>query len=344
MKTRELSEKGLDSKNRKRILVVEDEIIISQDIASRLKALGYNVVGIEVSGEQAIKKVREKRPDLVMMDIILQGKMDGIEAAGEITSKLNIPVIYLTAYADEKILERAKLTEPFGYLIKPFEDREVHFTIETALYRHKVSEELRKTKEHYQSLLESTNAIPWELDLSTRRFTYVGPQAGKILGHPPRKWKNFDFWRSLIHPKDREETVKRCLEAAEHPRGRELEYRAIVANGREVWLRDVVSVIENEEGKKTLCGFMLNVTKHKQAELERERLIEDLKEALARIKTLSGLLPICAWCKKIRDDKGYWRQVESYIKDHSEADFTHGICPECRKKMQTEVDTIKRKE
>ncbi len=88
------------------------------------------------------------------------------------------------------------------------------------------------------------------------------------------------------------------------------------------------AVLEGE----TLTGMILDITERKKAEEERERLILELKEALAKIKTLSGMLPICSWCKKIRDDTGYWRQIESYIRDHSEAEFTHGICPECAAK------------
>jgi PAS domain S-box-containing protein len=328
----------------KRILIVEDETIISHDISNRLQALGYSIIGIEVSGEQAIERAREEKPDMVMMDIVLQGKMDGIEAAGEIRSRLNIPVIYLTAYTDEKILERAKITEPFGYLIKPFEDKEMHFAIETSLYRHKMAEELRKTKEQFQTLLESSNAIPWELDLLSKRFTYVGPQAERILGYPLKRWKDFDFWASLIHPEDRDEAANYFTESTARSEDHEFEYRAIAADGREVWLRDIVSVIEGEDGRKALCGFMLDITKRKQAEMERESLISELQEALARIKTLSGLLPICAWCKKIRDDKGYWTQVETYLKERSGAEFTHGICPECKSKVQKEVEDLKKEE
>jgi len=190
-----------------RILVVEDDQLVAIDICTRLEALGfYDVAGKATTGEEAVKIVEELKPDLVLMDIVLKGVMDGIEAAGLIHSKYNIPVVYLTSYTDEEFLKRAKITVPFGYILKPFNARELHTTIEMAIYRHR-------------------------------------------------------------------------------------------------------------------------------ADAEREKLITDLQEALSQVRTLRGCLPICATCKKIRDDKGYWTRIEQYIMDHTDADFTHGICPDCAKKF-----------
>ena len=138
-----------------RILVVEDEVIVADDIRRSLKNLGYDVPSIVSSGEAAIKKAEEDRPDLVLMDIMLQGKMDGIEAAGNIISRFDIPVVYLTAYSDEKILERAKITEPFGYLIKPYKDRELEINIEIALYKHRTMKELKDSRKWFHGTLNS---------------------------------------------------------------------------------------------------------------------------------------------------------------------------------------------
>ena len=137
------------------ILIVEDESIIAEDIRRSLQNLGYSVSAVVSSGEKAIKKVEETSPDLVLMDIMLQGKMDGIEAAEQIRSRFNIPIVYLTAYSDEKILERAKITEPFGYIIKPFKERELYINIEVALYKHKMEKKLRESKEWFSTALKS---------------------------------------------------------------------------------------------------------------------------------------------------------------------------------------------
>lgn len=128
------------------ILVVEDEIIIAEDIQRKLKKMGYDVTAIVSSGEEAIKKVNENIPDLILMDIVIYGEMDGIETAGQIHSLFDIPVVYLTAYADEKTIERAKITEPFGYLIKPFKERELQITIEIALYKHEMEKKLKESE------------------------------------------------------------------------------------------------------------------------------------------------------------------------------------------------------
>ncbi|OZH56156.1 hypothetical protein AFK68_00020, partial [Hydrocoleum sp. CS-953] len=119
-----------------KILVVEDELIAAENIARNLKKLGYEVIGIVDSGEEAIQAATENHPNLVLMDIMLQGDLDGIEAAGHIRSELKIPVIYMTAYADDDTLGRAKLTEPYGYLVKPFKPQALRTTIEIALQKH----------------------------------------------------------------------------------------------------------------------------------------------------------------------------------------------------------------
>jgi CheY-like chemotaxis protein len=189
-----------------RILIVEDEGLVALDLKDRLESFGYEVTDIVPSGEMAVEKIGTQNPDLVLMDIMLSGEMDGIMTAEEIRKRLNIPVVYLTAYSEENILQKAKITEPYGYIIKPYNDRELHIAVEIALYKHAV-------------------------------------------------------------------------------------------------------------------------------DAEKEKLILELQKALATIKRLQGVLPICASCKKIRDDNGYWTQVESYIRDHSEAEFSHSFCPECAKKL-----------
>ena len=129
-----------------KILVVEDESIVALDIQSQLRSLGYAVPAVVSSGAEAIRKAGETRPDLVLMDIRLKGEMDGVEAAGQIWARFGIPVFYLTAYADEDTLQRAKITGPFGYILKPFEGRELHTTIEMALYRHRSEQALRESE------------------------------------------------------------------------------------------------------------------------------------------------------------------------------------------------------
>ena len=122
--------------NATRILIVEDEAIVAMVIKRRLTNMGYIVSGVASTGNDAITKVEGTFPDLVLMDIMLKGHMDGIEAANEIRKRFSIPIIYLTAYSDESTLERAKLTEPYGYIIKPFTEHDLSTNIEIAIHKH----------------------------------------------------------------------------------------------------------------------------------------------------------------------------------------------------------------
>ncbi len=124
-----------------KIMIVEDEWTVAEEIKMALQSFEYTVTSMPSSGEVAIQNAEKDKPDLVLMDIVLEGEMDGIEAADEIRSRFNIPIIYLTAYADEKILERAKITKPSGYIVKPFINEDLKIAIEIALYRHKDEKE-----------------------------------------------------------------------------------------------------------------------------------------------------------------------------------------------------------
>lgn len=137
------------------ILVVEDEAIVAESIRIKLKKMGYSVISTASSADEAIRKTWEYLPDLVLMDIVLQGEMDGIEAAGQIHTLFDIPVVYLTAYSDEKTLLRAKITEPFGYIIKPFKERELQVAIEISLFKHDMEKKLKERNEWFSVTLNS---------------------------------------------------------------------------------------------------------------------------------------------------------------------------------------------
>jgi DNA-binding LytR/AlgR family response regulator len=137
------------------VLVVEDESIVSKDIQHSLKKLGYNVVGAASTGEKAFELAAKERPDIILMDIMLKGEINGIETAERVKNELNIPVIYLTAYADESTLAKAKVTEPFGYIIKPFKEVDLHTSIEMALYKFSKEREVIKERDLFYSLIEN---------------------------------------------------------------------------------------------------------------------------------------------------------------------------------------------
>ncbi|MBF0508862.1 MAG: response regulator [Deltaproteobacteria bacterium] len=145
-----------------KIMIVDDEAVIALRLKKALSAVGYDVVGTASSGVQAVELARHFRPDVILMDIVMPGRLDGIAAAELIKSELDIPIIFLTAYSADQFVEKAKLTEPFGFIVKPFHDSELKAAIEVAVYKKGMERRLRKSKEE----LETTN-------LELEQFAYV---------------------------------------------------------------------------------------------------------------------------------------------------------------------------
>lgn len=166
---------------RARILVVEDEALVARDLVSLVRSLGYEVTDLVQNGEAVIQSVENNPPDLAIMDIVLKGQVDGIEAAAILWEKYSIPVVYLTSFADDLTFERAKLTEPFGYLIKPYEERELELTIEIALYKARV-QRLLKEREHWLSTILKGLDDGIIVSNEKGRITFINPSAQKITG------------------------------------------------------------------------------------------------------------------------------------------------------------------
>ncbi len=265
--------------NRKRVLLVEDELLIAQDAKLALEALGYEVTGIETSGEAALRNVAADVPDLVLMDIMLDGTMDGIEAAKEIRVRYDLPVIYVSAYVDERFIERAKLTEPFGYVVKPFDPRSLGSSIELALYKHAAERRLRESENTYRSLIEFTNVVHWKADVATGKFLFVGPQIESMLGVPAETWTDSGDWVKHIHPDDRDRTLRTFREKRAAGEPVDIVYRAIAADGRVVWIRDSATATTDETHPRESFGFMVEITRAKKLAFEKERLQRELWQA-----------------------------------------------------------------
>jgi len=140
------------------VLVIEDESIVSKDLQHSLTKLGYNVVGAASNGEKAIELAGLKKPNIILMDIMLKGDMNGIEAAEKIKELYSVPIVFLTAYSDESTLSKAKITEPYGYILKPFKEIDLHTTIEMAVYKHGKEQEIVKERNLLYSLVENKEA------------------------------------------------------------------------------------------------------------------------------------------------------------------------------------------
>jgi PAS domain S-box-containing protein len=164
-----------------RILVVEDEAIVALDLRKRLSSLGYEVVDVTAQGEKAVEIARKHRPDLTLMDIRLRGEMDGIKAADIIRTELFLPVVYLTAHADNATVDRARVTEPFGYILKPFDERELRTVIEMALYKHEAEIKLRESERRYATTLASIGDGVIATD-KNGAVTFLNKVAEKLTG------------------------------------------------------------------------------------------------------------------------------------------------------------------
>jgi diguanylate cyclase (GGDEF)-like protein/PAS domain S-box-containing protein len=168
-----------------KILVIEDEGVLAIDLCNRLQRLGYAVPAVAYSGEDGVRKAVETGPDLILMDVMLGSSPDGVEAAARIRSRMDVPIVYLTAHADEDTLRRARITEAFGYLLKPFEERTLQATIEMALYKHSAEKRLRQNEQWLGAIFESIADALVVTD-GSGTITYVNPVAETLTGWTAR--------------------------------------------------------------------------------------------------------------------------------------------------------------
>ena len=276
-----------------RILIVEDENIVARDIQNTLKHLGYAVTGLAATGEDAIQKAGETRPDLVLMDVMLKGYQDGVEAAQKILARYNIPVIYLTAFTDEKTLQRAKITEPYGYILKPFEERELHIAIEMAIYKHRMASKLQEREQWLAKILKTINDAVIVID-GKGCVSFMNMVAEALTG-----WKQKD---AIGQPLTE---VFKIIEAGTHPSTDKLVRhvfqessidtysRLLAKDGREISIDDSAVPLRDESGN--LSGAILvfrDISARQQAQtqlLDRFGQIQALYQMTEAIGRAAGI-------------------------------------------------------
>ncbi|MEA2083146.1 MAG: response regulator [Thermodesulfobacteriota bacterium] len=223
-----------------RILIVEDEGVVAKDIKNTLENLGYHVPGVASSGEEAIKNAMEMHPDLALMDIVLEGDIDGVEAAEKIRGGFDVPIIYLTACTDVKTLQRAKITEPYGYILKPFEERELHTSIEMALYKHKMEKKIKESEQKYRTLFENC-----------RDAIYITTREGSFVDVNQSLLDLFDYTKA-------EMTVLKAREIYVNPDDRDRYTREIELNG---FIKDLELKLHKKDGTEMDCLLTANLRK-----------------------------------------------------------------------------------
>lgn len=259
------------------ILIVEDEEIVARDLANKLRKFGYVIVATTSSGEGALEIARERHPDLILMDIRLPGTMDGVETAAAIRRELEVPILYLTAHSDSATLQRAKLTEPYGYILKPFTDRELQAFIEIALYKHRAERKLRENERRLILALSAGKFGTWDWNMVTNGLVWSDDVYG-MLGHKVNAVQpSFEAWLKSVHPEDR--AAAETIVARARERGGDVfgEGRVQWPDGSVRWVEIRGRMEHDSNGKPVRCyGVIGDIT-------ERRRVLEALKEAQEKL-------------------------------------------------------------
>ncbi|TFG64965.1 MAG: response regulator [Spirochaetales bacterium] len=269
-----------------RILIVEDEIITAKNLEYKLSYQDYEVVGIVSSGEEALEAARKHRPDLILMDISLKGSMDGITTASRIKMELDVPVIYMTAYVDDSTINRARLTAPFGYIVKPFQIRELRSNIEMAMYKHGLEAKLKESEARHRMISELISDFVFlvrftkkgepELEWITgayQRITGYSLEEAESLGH---KWLSIVRSEDLPSLKDMRKMFR---ETSSLPVV--YECRITTKNGELRYLKNYLKPEWNPAGGRLvkIIGAAQDVTEQRLAELEKEKQHTQLIQA-----------------------------------------------------------------
>ncbi|MDO9515476.1 MAG: PAS domain S-box protein [Syntrophales bacterium] len=270
---------------KKQILVVEDERLIATDIQHRLHGMGYEVAAFAPSGEEAVKKAVELRPDLILMDIVLGPGINGIEAARLIHASHNTPIVYVSANINEDTMEEIKATNPFGFIVKPFEDRELRVTIEMALYRHQMEEALRVSEEKYRTILENIEEAYFEVDLAGN-FTFFNNALCMIMGLPRNKLMGTSSLQ-YVEPETANKIYKAFNKAYRTGKPANLiDYEIVRLDGTRKTFELSASLMKDPSGEPMgFRGVARNVTERKLAE-------ETLRKSEERYRTLFENNPI----------------------------------------------------
>ena len=274
-----------------RILIVEDESLVARDIENMAVSQGYEVCGIASTGDQSIEMAAEFQPDLVLMDVIIKGSLDGISTAEKIWDSYRIPIIYVTAYADELTLKRAKITEAFGYILKPFDERELKIAIEMAYYKSRMGTKLREREEWLSALLKSIGDGVIATDKSGA-ITFMNPLAERLTA-----WNQEEALRQPLRE------VFRTVVSSE---GDEPEIVLWAKNGKKFSIEE--TNMPMSDGSRNSSGHVLvfrDITARKSGEKELKESWEKLHEAL------EGTIQAMALTIEIRDPytAGHQRRV-----------------------------------
>lgn len=318
-----------------KILVVEDESIVASHIAETLKHSGYDVTDTVSSGERALQSVGEDKPDLILMDIVLDGEMSGTEAAEKINSRMDIPVIFLTAYSDKKTVAKAKGVGPFGYIVKPFKEKDLNSAIQVALGKHRQVKDLKEREEWYKSSLKNLGEAVIVVD-KNGEVSSINRVAESLTGVTENKVVGKPVQGIFFLEKDNEgdqDPIQKVIET-----GNPTDLRNNLTLNRGEKISAHINVTAVRDGQGNILGAVLVLHKINNAgdlishEGHEKCAPTSLKEELSKDSHTAN---ICPWCKKIfNEQQGRWDSIELYFKSSKpDLEFAHCMCSECAKDL-----------
>jgi len=274
--------------NKRKILIVEDEMVVAVDVKKKLEKLGYSVPAVVATGKMALRKTKESKPDLVLMDIVLKGQMDGIDTAEQIRKRFHIPVVYLTAYADIKIIEKAKKTEPYGYILKPFNDKELHSVVEITIYKNEMEKKFKESEERFETLFKYAPDAYYLIDLKGN-FIDGNRIAEEVVGYKREELIGKNFLKlKLLSPDQIPKAAKLLVKnAMGKPTGPD-EFILKRKDGKFIPV-EIRTVLVNMDGKAVVLGIARDITVRKRYEEELKKKTVDLNERMKELNCLYGI-------------------------------------------------------
>lgn len=311
---------------RRRILLVHDDVARASELAARLDRLGYDPVATTGSSPNDIAVARTAMPDLVLISATHPAAWSDGPLADAIHAHVGVPVVALGAESERSRLRATGRVQADEYIVEPCSDRELRACIELALCRADAVAAVHELEGFFSVAIN----LFCFLDFNGH-FRRLNQAWERTLGFTREELMSRPFIE-FVHPDDRERTLQQNAAVRAGGQAKSFENRYLCKDGSYRWLQWNAASFPSE---RVIYSVARDVTEQKRLEAERAQLVADLKASLAEVKTLQKILPICSYCRKIRDDEDYWQTVESYISQHTKTRFSHGICPSC---LATHVD------
>jgi len=306
---------------KRKILIVNGDVTIARELEHRLGTLGYDVAGIASSANEAVAIAAQAPLDLAVMGMALNGDVNSRAAAKGLRQQWKLPVVFMIDESEEPGHGSAPADGTDAYVVKPFTDRELRVNIELAMCKRDTAKAVHELEDRFFAV--SIDMLCF-LDYNGF-FKLLNPAWERTLGFTREELLSRPFIE-FVHPDDRERTLKQNSKVRSGGQALAFENRYLCKDGSFRWFRWNAAA-DSSDG--VIYSVARDVTEAKQADDDREQLLRELQAALAEVKTLRAILPICSYCRKIRDDENYWHTVEGYISAHTSTKFSHGICPDC---------------